>query len=60
MPSLKEKVVLDQSGPDSYVVRSLVNRLSPDVDSVITKAAVEKLIQNGRGKVTVTIKSRVA
>jgi len=58
---LKQKIELDQAGPDSYVVRSLTNRLDPVVGSVINKDAVEKLLSTSRqykGKITVVVKPR--
>jgi hypothetical protein len=61
MAILKQKIELDQAGPDSYVVRSLTNRLDPVVGSVINKDAVEKLLSTSRqykGKITVVVKPR--
>jgi hypothetical protein len=61
MSILKQKIELDQAGADSYVVRSLTNRLDPIVGSVINKAAVEKLLDTSRhyrGKITVVVKPR--
>jgi len=61
MAILKQKIELDQAGLDSYVVRSLTNRLDPVVGSVIDKGAVEKLLSTSRqykGKITVVVKPR--